>query len=619
MEPALPPPTTELSTFALLRRLLAMSWRYRLGCIKVIVLQIALLGLGLTSLSLTGVGIDYIRIQLQPSARTPRWPFGLIPPSEWQPLSVIAVIAVGVLLFAVCRAFLNYACLSSTAQLVQQQIVVQLRAQVYDKLQRLSFRFFDENASGSIINRVTRDVQATRMFIDGVIMQSIILLLSLVVYVIYMTNIHLWLTMACLATTPLLWIVTAVFSRTVRPAYLRNRELVDSMVLAFTETIQGVRVIKGFAREDTVRQRFMEANRAVRDQNRWIFGRVSRFGPSIGFIAQMNLVILLAFGGYLVINGALALGSGLVVFVGLLQQFSAQVANIANIANSLQESLSGARRVFEVLDTPIQVRSPATPVPLARARGAVEFKNVTFGYDASDEPVLHGVSFTVVAGQCVAILGATGAGKSTLMSLIPRFYDPQQGSIKVDGVDVRSYDIDALRRNVGMVFQENFLFSNTIRANIAFGAPQATLAQVEQAARIAAAHDFISGLPKGYDTVLGEGGADLSGGQRQRLAIARALLLEPAILLLDDPTAAIDPETEQDILDAMHQAMQGRTTFVVAHRISTLRRADFVVVLDHGRVVQLGTHAQLVNTAGPYRHVAMLQVVDDEGLRMSNR
>jgi ATP-binding cassette subfamily B protein len=240
---------------------------------------------------------------------------------------------------------------------------------------------------------------------------------------------------------------------------------------------------------------------------------------------------------------------------------------------------------------------------------------VTFSYLGID-PVLCDINLEVKPGQCIAILGTTGAGKSVLMSLIPRFFDPTAGRVLVDGLDVRSLRLDDLRRNIGLVFQESFLFSNTIAANIAFGHPEATPAQIEKAAHIAAAHDFIMKLPQGYDTVISESGQSLSGGQRQRLAIARAVLLEPAILLLDDPTAAIDSETEHEIFEALDRAIAGRTTFIVAHRLSTLRRADFVIVMEHGRIVQQGTHEQLMKIPGPYLSVANLQLVDNRELQV---
>jgi ABC-type multidrug transport system fused ATPase/permease subunit len=280
----------------------------------------------------------------------------------------------------------------------------------------------------------------------------------------------------------------------------------------------------------------------------------------------------------------------------------------------VQQSLIGARRVFEILDAPIEVKNAPDAVRQPRLRGEVSFEHVSFAYDGA-AAVVRDIDLTVKAGECVAILGATGAGKSVLMSLVPRFFDPTAGRVLLDGIDARQIDLDDLRRNIGLVFQESFLFSNTVAANIAFGHPSATREQVERAARIAAAHDFIMELPKGYDTVLGESGSSLSGGQRQRLAIARAVLLEPPILLLDDPTAAIDSETEHEIFEALDRAIAGRTTFIVAHRLSTLRRADFVIVMERGRIVQRGTHEQLMRESGPYLHVASLQLVDNRELQ----
>jgi ATP-binding cassette subfamily B protein len=586
--------------------LLALSWRYRVACIRVFIYQLILLTAGLSGLGLTGLGIDVIRHALQPASKPPHWPFHLAPPASWPAMTILWAIAGVILLLALVRAVLNYVYSIAVAELVERHVVVDLRTQVYDKLQRLSFRFFDANASGSIINRVTGDSRAVANFMNNVLIQGVIMLLSLLVYLSYMLSIHVRLTLACLATTPLLWIIAAMFSRVVQPEYTRNRELADDMILTLAETVQGIQTIKGFAREPEQRARFEARNRAVKDQQQSIFWRVSVFVPTIGLFTQLNIVVLLAYGGRLVVIGELPIGTGMIVFAGLLQQFSAQISNFASIANTAQQSLTGARRVFEVLDAPVEIYSRPGAIHLERARGAVRFDHVTFAYN-KDEPVLDDVDFEVVPGECVAILGATGAGKSTLLSLIPRFYDPTRGRVLVDGLDVREIDIDELRRAIGLVFQESFLFSNTVAANIAFGHPGATREQVERAATVAAAHQFITELPNGYDSLLREGGKDLSGGQRQRLAIARALLLDPSILLLDDPTAAVDAQTEHEILHAIDNAMRGRTTFIVAHRLSTLRRAHRVIVLEHGRVVQLGRHEELMNQDGPYRHMLSLQ------------
>ena len=617
------------STKSLIRRMLGLVWAYRWGCLKIVALQSALLSLGMLGLGLTGIGVDTIRFHMATvghSTKPPRWPFGLAPPDTWAPITVLAYVALALLAFAAFRSVLNAFYTISVNHLLQGRIVVDLRSRVYKKLQRLSFRFFDANASGAIINRVTGDVQAVRSFVDGVVVQLLILTLSLTIYLVYMARIHGWLTLACLATTPLMWFTTARFSRRVRPAYNQNRDLFDDQIRVLSENVQGTQVVKGFARQREEIGKFEHASNEVRDKKHWIFGQVSIFQPLIGFLSQINLIVLIGFGGYLVVcyekapdavtAAAVGLSVGqLLVFAGLLQQFSGQVANVAGIADSMQQSLIGAQRVFEILDAPVEIENDPSTAPLTQVGGCVEFRNVTFGYKPN-VAVLHDISFSVKPGQCVAILGATGAGKSTLLSLSPRFYDVESGSVRIDDRDVKTLPLDDLRRNIGMVFQESFLFSNTVRANIAFGHPEATQQEIERAASIAAAHGFIQELPDGYDTLLREGGSNLSGGQRQRLAIARALLLDPAILLMDDPTAAIDPQTESEIMQAMTNAMQGRTTFLVAHRLSTLRRAELVIVLDKGRVVEIGTHDELMQLTGHYRHAAALQIPDRQSLRL---
>jgi ATP-binding cassette subfamily B protein len=528
-------------------------------------------------------------------------------------MKVIAVLAALILGLALLRAALNYLYAVQVNKLVEQSFTIDLRGEIYDHLQQLSFRFFDANTTGSIIARATSDVQSVRMFVDQVMVQSLIMLISVTVYVTYMASLSPTLAIACLATAPILCLLATTFSRRIQPEYARNRALVDRMIHYLSETVKGIAVVKGFGREKDARQKLERSNDEVLSQQYQIFWKVSLFTPTAWFLSRINTIVLLSYGGWLVLHRDFPLGSGLVVFAGLLDQFAVQVNSVATIANSAQQSLIGARRVFEILDTPLEVQNCPGALRRGKFRGDVAFEGVEFGFGQLGA-VLHDIDLQVRQGQCVAILGATGAGKSLLMSLMPRFFDATSGRILVDGMDVRSLHLDDLRRNIGIVFQESFLFSNTVAANIAFGHPEATQAEIEAAARVASAHDFILALPKGYETVLTEGGSSLSGGQRQRLAIARAVIKQPAILLLDDPTAAIDSETEHEIYEALERAIEGRTTFIVAHRISTLRRSDFVIVMENGRIVQRGTHDELVRIPGPYLRVASQQLVDGSEL-----
>lgn len=604
------------SSRRLVRRLLSLAWEYRVRSVMVIVQQLTLVAFQLLGLGLAGKAIDYIRFRAQGQEPDLQW-MGLTWPTGGSTAMVLASLGGGILLIAMLRAALRFNATMTAARL-SQLIIVNLRSRVYAKLQRLSFRFFDEHESGSIINRVTGDVQAVRTFVDGVLIQVITLTATLAAYLAFMFSIHVGLTLAVLATTPILYVSAVIFARLVRPVYLLGREKVDKAVRILAENIQGIHVVKCFNLEKRQIEKFHAASLEVKQTRQSVFWKTSIFVPSVGFLTHINMLVLMLYGGWLVIEGRLSLGLGLVVFAELLRQFANQISSIANITNSVQMSLTGAQRVFEVLDAEVTIKSRPDCVFPPDIEGHVTFDHVTFGYE-DEHPVLSEVSFEAKPLQCVAVVGTTGSGKSSLLSLIPRFYDPAKGRILLDGIDLRDLDIDALRRSVGVVFQENFLFSASVADNIAFGRPKATREEIERAAQIAAADEFIRELPKGYDTIIGENGVDLSGGQRQRLAIARAVLLNPPILLMDDATSAIDPETEHEILSAMDQAMQGRTTFVVANRLSTLRRADRIIVLDHGRIVQEGTHEELMQTKGHYRRAARLQSADRQTLDMLNR
>ena len=587
-----------------LRRLVGIAWEHRRDCLGLLALQFLLTGLTVAILALTGAGIDLVRWAADASAPAPAH-LGWLPAGS--AVATCAWLAGLILLLALVRAGLSYAYGVASVRFLHGRVVVGMRARVYAKLQQLSFRFFDTNASGSIINRVTADAHSVRLFIEGVVLQVAIIALTLGVCAAYMLATDWRLTLACLAFLPLQVAFAIRFSRRVRPAYEENRERMDRLVLAFSETTQGIQTVKGLAAEGRARAAFAARNEEVRAQKQQVIGEVATFWPVIDGLNHLSLAVLFGYGGWRVVQGDLALGSGLVAFAALLQQFAGQVATVATVVDNAQVAMTGAKRIFEVLDTEPGVATRAGATSPGRFLGRVAFENVRFEYRERDT-VLRDLSFVAEPGQRIAIAGATGSGKSALLSLIPRFYDPSSGRVTLDGHDLRDLPLGELRRQVGVVFQDNFLFSNTIAANIAFGHPEASRERIERAARVAQADGFIRELPEGYDTLLGESGVNLSGGQRQRLAIARALLLEPTVLLLDDPTSAIDPETEREILAAMESAMRGRTTFIVAHRLATLRQADRILVLDRGRLVQAGTHEALMAEDGPYRRAIRVQL-----------
>ncbi|HYV28758.1 MAG TPA: ABC transporter ATP-binding protein, partial [Candidatus Eisenbacteria bacterium] len=427
------------SSRELVRRLLALAWQFRGDCMLSVILSLALLLLGLLGLQLLGVAVDVIRHALDSSQQPPIYPFNWTPPVAWAPLQIVTALSLAIVAQALLRAVLTYHYNMVTARLAQGKIVPSLRDRLYDRLQRLSFRFFDVHGSSSIFNRVTGDVQNTRLFVDGVVLQGLNMFLTLVAYFIFMWRIHPGLTVACLSVTVGLWYVTHYYSGKLRPAYLRNRELYDELVQLFSESVRGMQTIKGFAAEPHQIQRFEEANQRVSQQQTRIFLDLAVFTPATQFLSQFSLVILFAYGGWLYVHGRIALGSGLVVFGGLLQQFNGQVANITTIANSVQQSFTAARRVFEVLDMPSEVENLPGAKVVSQVTGLVSFDQVTFGYQA-DTPVLRDISFEVKPGQVVGIFGMTGSGKSSLLSLIPRFYDPQQGCIRIDGMDLRQLD-----------------------------------------------------------------------------------------------------------------------------------------------------------------------------------
>lgn len=576
-----------------------------------------------------GLSIDLIRQKADPGAPPPHWPLGFAPPESWGFLPTMLSVAGGVLLLALLTALARFGLRMADERFVQN-CVIDLRAQLYDKLQRMSFTWFDTHDTGQVINRLTSDTQSVRGFIQGVMVRSLVAIVTLAVFLGFMLWTHAGLTLACLALVPVQIGSMWIYARRTKPLFLEQARLTDRLVKNFQESIAGVRVIRAFGQELRRLTLFDRLSGEARDQRVSIARDQGNFQPLTQACGEWTLAILLFYGGWLVLkgpaDGGIALGT-LWVFRGLMGHLAGQMQAILEIIASGPEALAGAERVFRMLDEPITIADSGGPAAARAVTGRVEFQNVSFAYPARsataddsgshasgglDRLALDGVSFIAEPGETVAVVGPTGSGKSTLLSLIARFHDPLAGRVLVDGTDAREWPLRSLRTGIGYVFQEPFLFSNTIRNNVAFGRPDATDEAINGALAAAEAADVVREAPSGLDTVIGERGVSLSGGQRQRLTIARALLLRPKILVLDDATGSVDALTESSIQRALDRYMQGCTTFIVAHRLSTLRRADRVIVLDKGRVVDVGTHDELMNRPGHYRAAALIQLSLDE-------
>lgn len=605
----------------LLRRLGALAWRHRWTALPAVLATIGLQALTLVGLAGQGLAIDVVRAAFDRTAPAPHWPAWAGATDEWTFRAQVAFAAGIVLGSALLAAGARFLVRFGDERFVQA-CVVDLRQRLYEKLQQLPFSFFDAVDTGQIINRVAGDSQHVRHFIQGILIRAVIALITLSIFLVYMIKSQPMLAAACFSVFPLQVLVMTRYSRLTKPKFLRQSKKNDEVVKALQESIAGIRVIRVFGKEKERAELFRERTSELREQGLEIARDQARHSP---FVQTANIVaqgLLLGLGGWLVIKGpaegGIALGT-LWIFRGLLDRLSAQAEAIVSIIGETPEALAGAERVFKLLDHPVAIRTPNdagraradfSPSNAPTIKGEIEFRDVTFGYHTAS-PVLRGVSFKARAGEVIALAGPTGSGKSTLLSLIPRFYDPQAGAVLIDGVDVRTLPLESLRRAVGTVFQESFLFSNTVAANVAFGRPDAGIDEVTAAARDASA-DFIHELSNGFDTIIGERGVSLSGGQRQRLTIARALLGSPAILILDDATGAVDAITEARIHQALDERMRGRTVFIVAHRLSTLRRADRILVLEHGRIVDEGTHDELMTRPGHYRAAAVIQLALDE-------
>jgi ATP-binding cassette subfamily B protein len=497
---------------------------------------------------------------------------------------------------------------------VATRVGFDMRNRLYDHIQQLSFSFHDHAQTGQLISRCIEDVRSIERFTGfGVVDLVRLSLLFVGIVAILFYSQPVLAAIALLPMIPLVW-VTTDFGRRVGKYFLDVDNSLGELSSRVQENVSGVQVVRAFAREPYEIDRFSQANRLLYRARVKVLGEFSKVMPTTHWLVSLSTILILWFGGQLVISGQMTVGE-IVAFNSYLIMLAAPAQQLAWLVNMAGEAAAGVQRTYEILDLQPDIQSPPNASKLPPLSGRVEFTDVAFQYTQQNVPTLEDINLTVEPNQLIALIGPTGSGKTSLVNLIARFYDVSQGSVLVDGKDIRQVDLVSLRRQIGIVLQTSLLFSISIAENIAYGNPKAGMDEIIAAARAAQAHEFIEQLPDGYQTVVGERGVTLSGGQRQRVSIARALLLQPRILILDDSTSSVDMETEQLIQQALDEMMQGRTTFVIAHRLSTVRRADLILVMDRGRIVQRGTHYSLLEQGGLYREIYELQLRDQEEFR----
>lgn len=493
---------------------------------------------------------------------------------------------------------------------LSHRVAYDLRNDFYENIQRLPFSFHDKAQTGDLMSRATSDIRETEFFVGIRLAELVSITLTIlgVVVAMFLQNVQLGL--VGLLPIPILAFSTIRFGGIVRPMFKRIQEIMGGLSTTMQESLTGIRVVKAFARESHELEKFDEKNEAWFMERSTLVTVWANNWPFFTFLVSCSVFLLLWVGGPMALRGEITVGVlfALISYVLLLQ---APIQSLGFIVNLAATAGAAAGRVFEIMDEANDVEDRAHARPLTAVKGDVRFENVSFGYSA-EQTVLHNISFSVSAGERVGLVGPTGSGKSTIINLIPRFYEQGDGRVLVDETDTRDVTAQSLRENVGIVLQGSFLFGSTIAENIAYGKEEATQEEIISAAKAARAHKFIMQFPDGYETVVGERGVTLSGGQKQRVAIARTLLTDPRILILDDAMSSVDTETEHIIQQALDKLMEGRTTFIIAQRLGSLKDADKILVLDEGRIVQRGTHDELVQTDGLYRDIYDLQLRDQE-------
>ena len=480
---------------------------------------------------------------------------------------------------------------------------------MYDHIQYLPFSYHDHAQSGQLISRCIEDVRSIERFAGSAVAELIrfVFLTIGIVYSMFNENARLAL-ISLLPMIPLI-LMTSNFGTKIGKLFFNVDIAVGEVSNRLQENVVGVQVVRAFAREDYEIKRFEVANKDVFRTWIYVIDEWSKIMPTTNWLTALSIILILWFGGQMVMAGTMTIGT-IVAFNAYILMLAEPAQQLTGLVNAGGEAAAGAKRVFEVLDTQPAIQSPQDAVTVTELRGEVDFQEVGLKYQDEKTASLEGITLKVRPNQIVALIGQTGSGKTSFVNLIPRFYDVTEGCVLVDGVDVRRMDLVTLRRQIGIVLQTSLLFSDSIKENIAYGRPDATMEEVIAAAKAAQAHEFIEGFTRGYDTIVGERGVTLSGGQRQRVAIARALLMNPRILILDDSTSSVDTQTEKLIQSALDALMEGRTTFVIAHRLATVRRADMILVMDQGRIVERGTHDELLARGGLYKEIHDLQLVD---------
>ncbi|NHN28670.1 ABC transporter ATP-binding protein [Paenibacillus agricola] len=530
----------------------------------------------------------------------------VIAKQQFAEVPYLALVVVGII---TCKALFQYLHGFFSGRL-GNQTAYNLRNALYKKLQYLSFQYYDKARTGDLMSRLTADLQAVRDFIGFGFVQILNVFMMFTFGAIMMLTINWKLTLITMVSMPFLVFTAVRFEGKIHPAFRSVRKSMSNMTTSVQENITGVRTVKSFAREPYEIEKFSERNEDYKMNNVTTSGIWAKYFPLMELFANLSVVILLATGGWMVIQKTLTLGE-LVAFFSLMWYIIGPMWQIGFHINNFTQSKAAGERLLEILHQYIHVKDKDTAVSLQanEVQGHIKFEKVSFAYP-DQKSALQDFQLDAPAGSVIGLLGGTGSGKSTVIQLLLRAYNIKEGSIKLDGRDIRDIKLESLREHMSIVFQETFLFSSSILNNIAYGVRNVSMEQIIQAARLAKAHEFIMEMPLGYETIVGERGMGLSGGQKQRIAIARALLKNPKILILDDATSAVDMETEHEIQLGFQELMKGRTTFIIAHRISSLKHADEIVVLDKGIVVQRGTHQQLMKQPGRYLETYKIQFAD---------